>query len=167
MDKTQEELKKVFESKSLYRILCAIGIAIVAMLIFSAGIVVGFHKASFGRDWGNNYNENFGMGHRNMQMGGMEKTGMMDYYPNSHGAIGKIIKIELPNIFVQGKDNTEKVVLINTDTKMQKERADIKTEDLHVDDYVVVIGTPDSKGVIEAKLIRVIPSPEFLTQPEQ
>jgi hypothetical protein len=164
MKKIYEDMRKVFEAKVSFRILCGIGIGIIAMLIFSAGIIVGFHKASFGRAWGENYNENFGMGHRIASMGGIEKTGMMDYFPNAHGAVGKIIKIELPNIIVQDKDNTEKSVLIGADTKIQQGRIDVATADLKIDDFVVIIGTPDDKGIIEAKFIRVLPQPEFLNK---
>ena len=167
MKKIYEDIKKVFESRVSFRILCGIGIVIVALLIFSAGVTVGFHKASFGRAWGENYNENFGMGHYNGDLGGIGRIGMMDNFPNAHGATGKIIKMELPNIIVQDKDNTEKAILINTDTKIQKGRQSITTNDLKVDDFIVVIGSPNDKGVIEAKFIRVIPSPEFLNNPQQ
>jgi hypothetical protein len=151
-----EDIKKVFETKVAVKILYIIGIIIVAMIIFSAGISVGFHKASFGRTWGEHYNENFGMG----------KIGMTNYFPNAHGAAGKIIKIELPNIIVQDKDKTEKVVTIDADTKIQEGRADIETKDLHLDDFVVVIGEPNSQGQILAKFIRVLPFDIPVTPPQ-
>ena len=108
MKKIYENIKKVFEGKISFRILCGLGIIIVALLIFSAGIRIGFQKASFGRAWGEHYNENFGMGKRktNERMGDMRRIGVMDYFPNAHGATGKIIKIELPNVIVQDKKNT-------------------------------------------------------------
>ncbi len=164
MKKIYEDIKKVFESKSLFRILLSLGIIIATLLIFSAGITVGIHKASFGKSWGEHYNENFGMGIRNNRMMGgySPQYGMMGYFPNAHGATGKIIKIELPNIIVQDKDNIEKVISIDTDTKMEQGRTNITSTDLKIDDFVVVIGTPNDKGIIEAKLIRIIPSPEFL-----
>lgn len=155
---------KMLESKVLVRILYIIGIVIIATLIFSAGVTVGFHKASFGRAWGEHYNENFGMGHRNSRIMGIDKDGVMDYFPNAHGATGKIIKIELPSIIVEDKDNTEKVILIKEDTKIQKTREEIARTDLKLDDFVIIIGTPDAQGQIEAKFIRVLPSPEFLNQ---
>ena len=160
-----EKMKKVCESKTFKKILYTIGILIIAKLIFFAGILVGFHKASFGRAWGEHYNENFGVGHRsgyinNMMNGG----GMIDNFPNAHGAIGKIIKTELPNIIVEDKDNIEKVILVSNDTKIKKGVADITTSNLQINDFVVIIGTPNEKGVIEAKLIRVIPNQEFLKQ---
>ncbi|MCX6751863.1 MAG: hypothetical protein NT161_03850 [Candidatus Nomurabacteria bacterium] len=112
MKKIYEDIKKVFESKISTRILIGVGIVIVAMLIFSAGIFVGFHKASFGRDWGDNYERNFGMRPDRPMFG-------RDNFPNAHGATGKIIKVELPTIIVQDQDNTEKVILIKSDTQIQ------------------------------------------------
>ena len=58
---------------------------------------------------------------------------------------------------MQDKDNTEKVILIKSDTKIQKMKADIQTTDLSMNDFIVVIGSPDSQGQIEAKFIRVMP----------
>ena len=158
MQKIQEKLKKALESKMLVKFLYGTGIVIVAMLIFSLGVVVGFHKASFGRDWGEHYNENFGMERHSGRMG----IGLMGHFPNSHGAIGKIIKIELPTLIVQGKDNTEKVILTKEDTKLQKIREEIKVSDLKVDDFIIIIGSPNAQGQIEAKFIRVLPNPELL-----
>ena len=164
MKKIYEDIKKVFESSVAFKILCAIGTLLVAMLIFYAGINVGFHKASFGNDWGQHYEENFGIGHNNPYSGPMRAFGMMDYFPNAHGASGQILKISLPNIIVQDqdKDNPEKAILINANTIINKGGVAIKDTDLKTDDFVIVIGTPDSNGIIEAKFIRVIPSPQFL-----
>ncbi|MFZ1019877.1 MAG: hypothetical protein WAN61_02720 [Minisyncoccia bacterium] len=148
MKKISEEIKKVFESKTSFRILCGLGIIIVALLIFSAGIAVGFHKASFGRAWEENYERNFGM---------EPNHPLFDNFPNAGGAIGKIIKIELPTMIVQDKDNTEKVILLNNDTQIQKMQAKISENDLASGDFVVVIGTPNPQGQIEAKFIRVMP----------
>jgi hypothetical protein len=152
----KEEVKKVLDSKFLVRILKIIVVFIVVILIFSAGVTVGFHKATFGRDWGEHYNENFGMGHQ----GG--PTGGMDDFPNAHGAIGKILKIELPNIIVEDRDNTEKAILVGNDTQIQEGSNTLTSTDLKIGDFAVVIGTPDPQGVIEAKLIRILPNPESL-----
>jgi hypothetical protein len=149
MKKIYENIKKFFESRLLFKILCGIGIVVVALLIFYAGVTVGFHKASFGRAWAENYERNFGFGPDHSFAG--------DNFPNADGAIGKIIKIELPNIIVQDKDNTEKVILTNSDTQIQKMKNNITTNDLKIDDFVVVIGTPNTQGQIEAKFIRVMP----------
>ncbi len=161
---TKEDIKKVLESKVMIKILYLVVILIITMLIFYAGILVGFHKASYGLSWEKHYNENFGFGPRNTVRTDrmMEQIGMIDDFPNAHGAIGKIIKIELPNIIVQDKDNTEKVLSINTDTKIEESRTEVIATDLKINDFVVVIGTPNDKGIIEAKFIRVMPAPELL-----
>lgn len=155
MKKIHEKILSFFESKILVGVLYGIGIVIVLILIFSAGFSVGFHKASFGRAWGENYERNFGM------MPGRPEFGR-DNFPNAHGSVGKIIKIELPTIIVEDKDATEKVVLLNTSTKIQQKRKIIEQKDLKIDDFVVIIGSPNDKGQIEAKFIRIMPSPNFL-----
>ena len=158
MKQIYEKLKKVFESKVLVGIIYGVGIVLVALLIFSAGVSVGFHRASFGRSWGDNYERNFGM-----PPPGSPGFGFVnDSFPNAHGSIGKIINIQLPTIIVQDQDKTEKVVLIKDDTKIQKMRDNIKGSDLKVDDFVVVIGSPNAQGQIEAKFIRIMPAPNFL-----
>ena len=164
MKKIYEEIKNVFESKISFRILCLIGFFVVALLIFVAGVTVGYHKASFGRAWGEHYYENFGLGGRHFGMGStvMNKIGMMNYFPTGHGATGKIIRIEPPKFIMQDKDNTEKIIIIETDTEIREGRDNMTINDLATGDFVVIIGTPNELGQIEAKLIRVIPSPEFL-----
>jgi hypothetical protein len=160
MQNMKENIKKVLESKTAVKVLYGIGIVIVALLIFSAGITVGFRKASFGRAWGENYERNFGMMPNRPMFG-------RDNFPNANGAIGKIIKIALPTIIVQDRDNTEKVILTKSDTKIQKLKENIATSDLKIDDFIVVIGNPNEQGQIEAKLIRImplgmpVPSPAF------
>ena len=144
-----EKIKKILESKTLRGVLYGIGIILIATLIFCVGISVGFHQASFGESWSEHYNDNFGMG---------------NHSTNAHGAIGKIIKLQLPNIIVEDKDNTEKVILIADDTIIEKQGTGIKSADLQLNDFVVVIGSPNNQGQIEAKLIRVIPLPTALTQ---
>ncbi len=154
MKEIKENIRKVLESKKVFGVLLIVGILVVVSLIFQAGVYVGFHKASFGRDWGENYGRNFGMMNGRGYFGGM-----MGNFPNAHGAIGKIIKIELPNIIVQDRDNTEKVVITSNDTKIIDVRDSISINDLKVDENVVVVGSPNSQGQIEAKLIRIMPFP--------
>ena len=150
MKNIYEDIKKVFESKVSNKFLFAIGGIIILVATFSVGVSVGFHKASFGRAWGENYEKNFGM-MPNRQMFGR------DNFPNAHGATGKVIKIELPTIIVQDKDNTEKVILIKDDTQIQERKNNITANNLKIDDFITVVGSPNEQGQIEAKLIRIMP----------
>ena len=160
MRKLYEEIKRVFDSETSFRVLLVLGIAIVLLVVFSAGVNVGFRKASFGRAWGDNYERNFGMHFGRPMM--LER----DNFPNAHGATGQILKINLPSIVVQDRDKTEKVVLIKEDTQIHERMESVSPQDLKVDDFVVVIGNPNAQGQIEAKLIRIMPmgifpSPSF------
>ncbi len=153
MNPMEEKINKVLESKTLLTVLKIAGIIILALIIFSTGVAVGFHKASFNRLWGEHYYENFAPTRNSFQ------AWDLDDLPNAHGAIGKIIKKELPTLIVQDKDNTEKVILLKEDTKIEKIDEEISALGLNIDDFVVVVGSPNTSGQIEAKLIRVIPSP--------
>jgi hypothetical protein len=154
-EEIKNKIKDLSDAKTVKKTVSVIGVVVVAALLFQAGVFVGFHKASFGRDWDDNYENNFGTMHRGSLMMG----GMYDRLPNAHGAIGEIIKAELPTLIVLDKDNTEKVVLINDNTKIRKIDGDGTISDLAVGSFVVVIGSPNKTGQIEAKLIRITPNP--------
>ena len=152
----KNEIKSFAESKNFKKLIYAIGIVFIMFLIFQLGIIAGFRKASFSNDWGNNYERNFGPMHKAPPFIGNDLKEM----PNAHGAIGKIIKIEFPNIVVLDKDQTEKVVVIKDDTNILERRDKVTENSLVVDKFIIVIGNPNNQGQIEAKLIRIIPSPE-------
>lgn len=155
----KEKIKSFLESKSFKAVMYTLGIIAVIFIIFHAGMMAGFRKASFGRDWGNNYNMNFGTPRMGPKMMGGE-FGEFGNLPNAHGSVGEIIKIELPTIIVlDDKDQTEKVIKTDEDTNIQKMREDVLVKDLKVGDHVVVIGSPNSQGQIEAKLIRLLLAP--------
>ena len=145
-----EIMKDISESKVLKTVIYGFGILAAIFIVFQAGIIVGFHKATFGRDWDDNYSKNFGA---------HGPTMMPDNFPNAHGAFGKIIKVQSPTIIVEDNDNTEKVVLITSQTVIRKLRANASISDLVPDTLVVVIGSPNAQGQIEAKLIRILPAP--------
>ncbi len=157
------KIKDFVQSKKFVKILCGIGVIVVALIIFQAGIFVGYHKAAFSYKWGENYYHDFFGGPREERGLFKGPMGMMgiprEDFSSAHGVSGKIIKVDLPTIVIDGQDNVEKVVLIKDDTVIRSLRENIKPTDLKADDFVVVIGSPDDKGQIEAKLIRIIPSP--------
>lgn len=151
----KEDIKKIFESKKVLILAIIIGFLIIFAVIFKAGEIVGSHRASFGNNWERNYEKNFGM------MRGPGRDGFLggisDNLPNANGSVGKIIKVELPTIVVQDRDGLEKSVLINKDTVIRLMRQDVNPDTLRVNNFVVIIGSPNTTGQIEAKLIRIMP----------
>ena len=148
------DFKKIFQSKLFTKILAGIGIVIVALLIFQAGVLVGYHKAAFSYRGGQDYYHTFGEHRRNFPMG----MGREDF-SDSHGIIGKIIKTDLPTLVIEGQNKIEQVVLTNDQTMVRHLRDILKPSDLKTDDYVVVIGSPNDKSQIEARFIRLLPQP--------
>jgi hypothetical protein len=128
---------------------------VVALFIFQAGVIVGFRKASFSFGFGEKFYKTFN-GTQDNRFMGMGPKGLID----ENGAVGKIVKIILPEIVVSDRSNIEKSITVDDDTKIVKFRDAISAEELKVGDMVIVIGEPfPESGQIDAKLIRVIPSP--------
>ncbi len=152
----EQELKKIFESKKFLKLLYGLGILIVAGVIFHAGIEVGSRKASFGSAYGQHYFENFGM-ERHGPLGELS-----EHFSNPNGAVGKIIQVTPPTFVVEGSDNTEKVILVTDDTEILLGRQKVSDSELKIDGYVVVIGIPDERGQVEARLIRIMPTPPLM-----
>ena len=75
----------------------------------------------------------------------------------SSGVFGPIIKIDANKIIIRGKDNVEKIVVVDNNTVIRRFQDTLKISDLKVDDPIVIIGNPDGAGQIMAKLIRVMP----------
>lgn len=150
-------IEKFSQSKKVRYTLIGICVLIIALVIFQAGVFVGARKASY----------SYGFGRGGHMMGGMGMMGFDDrYLSNGHGAVGKIIRIDLPTFVVETPENTEKVVRIiatSTDsddrTLIRQFRENIEPATLKVNDYVVVIGSPNASSEIEAKLIRIMPTP--------
>ena len=142
--------KDFFGSKKISYALVGLFALIIALLIFQAGMFVGYRKAKFSYRMGDNFHRTFGE-----RKGGFARGD----FPGGHGTIGKIIKIDLPALVIEDKDNVEKIIIIKDDTAVRRFRESVKTSDLKIDDYVVVIGAPNAESQIEARLIRIVPAP--------
>lgn len=155
MPNNLKELKELMQSKSFRGILIGLGAAIVILLVFEAGALVGYRKAAFSFRFGNNYYRAFGdrgtvLFHMPLRGASME----------AHGAAGNIVSVNLPTFVVADRDNVEKEVLIATGTVLRHFNSTIQPTDLKVGDFTVVFGEPNGSSQIEARLVRVLPSPE-------
>lgn len=158
---------EIEKSKSSNKLKITIWIAggfLIALVIFAFGLAVGFHKAKFSCNWGENYERNFMGPHPGMMDGPRGPMGMMgekfrDFegrdFRNAHGLAGTIISITDNNIAIKDRDNKENTVAVSDKTIIKSGRDDIKITDLKNDQQVVVMGKPGDSGVINADLIRV------------
>lgn len=155
----KNKVNKFVESKKFMVIVYILGAIFILSFVFQAGMIAGYRKASFSRNWGDNYERNF-----SPMRGAPKFIDDIKGAPNAHGAIGKIIKVDLPNIVVLDKDQIEKVVVINDNTNILEMREKVTKDLLTTDKFIVVIGSPNDQGQIEAKLIRIMPSPEEMVK---
>lgn len=146
------DIKNLLQTKTFRGIVIGLLIAALAILIFQAGVFVGYRKAAFSFRFGDNFYRNFGNRGPRPDLGFPPAE-----LPGGHGAVGKIIKITGSEIVVADRENIEKTLIIDQDTLVRKLRNNATTTDLKVGDMVVAIGAPSDDGRIAAKLIRLIP----------
>jgi len=151
------DFNKFFQSKVFKGILLGVAGLIILLLIFKAGMIVGIKKADFSCRWSDNYHRNFG-GPKGGFWGGLGDREFMD----ANGTFGQIIKIDSSTLVIKGRNDVEKVVVVNDKTEIKSLKETIKITDLKVDDNIVVIGEPNESGQISAKLIRLLPAPPVL-----
>lgn len=155
---------KTPNSKSLKIALIVVGEILLIFLVFACGIAVGLKKAKFSYNWGENYERNFMGPHMiNENHPGFlpqPPRGFMNNFEgrdfrNAHGIAGKIVSISENSIIVIDRDNKENAILVTDKTLIKSRRDDLKISDLKTGDEIVVMGNPDTNGVINASLIRI------------
>ncbi len=131
--------------------LIALGGLFVLTLVFGAGFVAGRWSASPFR--------------------ALPLTARRDLtFKSGHGAIGMIRAIEGQKITIQSRDGKLETVLVSNDTQFDKNFKKISYSDLKINDPIVVIGSPNEDGEIDARLVGLIdpttirfPSRNFLS----
>ena len=157
----KEKIKRIKEKLDRFGIIKILIVIIIALIIFQAGVFVGYGKAMFYRSIGDRYSP-YDQKHARGEGFGEFGNFISDAnLPGGHGAVGKIVSINLPNIVVASPDNVEKTVNISNDTLIRQFRDTIGEKDLKVGDYVIVLGDTSStdNAVVNAKLIRLLPPP--------
>ncbi len=137
--------------KVLKPIILTIAALLALAIVFRIGMFVGYRKAMYSYDWGDNYHRMFG-GPKRGFFGEFEGRGFMD----AHGIFGTVLKIDGNTMVIQDKDETEKDVLVGTSTSIRKGNDAVALTNVSSTDRVVIIGAPNPQGQIDAKLIRVI-----------
>jgi hypothetical protein len=146
-------LSQFVKSKLFAGVVMGVAITLVVICIFEAGVALGYHEATFSSHWGENYSTNFG---------GTD-YGLDSHQPTAHGSIGKILSVSTSGatttLVVDGDSHPEQKVLVDSDTTIRSQENTMTVSSLTAGTYVVILGTPDDQGVIDAKLVRIVPSP--------
>ena len=145
--------KDFVHSRKFKITILVIFLLILAVLIFQAGTFLGFNRASFMCQWGQNYNRNF-LGER-----GSPGGGLFDNNPiRPHGIFGTVIKVSDSDLVIKDRDGVEKIVKISDDADIKSGRDSVKISDIKVGDEITIIGAPNSSAEIDADFVRVMPT---------
>lgn len=127
---------------------------VVIVLVLGLGILIGEKKAKFSYRWAEQYHKNFA-GPKTGFLGDWRKISLSPSdFIEGHGTFGEIIELRDTGFVIKGRGDVEKVIVTTKDTIVMKGRETVKNG-LKVGDNVVVIGSPNDEGQIEAKLIRI------------
>jgi len=74
----------------------------------------------------------------------------------SHGAVGTVSQIDAQTITVELRDGLSQVILVDSQTHLEKNRQRITLTDIKIGDQLQVVGSPADQGGITAKWIRVM-----------
>ena len=163
MNEEKQQNKKINQDVLKWIIIGLAGFVMI-VLIFSVGMFVGGMKARFSYQWAESYHKNFA-GPKSGFFGDWRMLPPPSDFIESRGTFGEIIKINDSDFVIKGQSDVEKVILITEGTIIQKGRDTIKKEELKVGDQIVIIGSPNEEGQIEAKLIRVFDEKEITMVP--
>jgi len=152
------DIKETTNSNKYKIILYILAGIVVILLVFQAGMYAGFKKASFSNRMGQMYFE---------QMRGGANSGQFSDFnrvlPNAHGAIGQIVSINGGKIVVEDRDGIDKTIRVSSSTVIKGFNGANNLEDLKVNDLIVVFGSPsEADSIVDARLIRTMPSPDLV-----
>ena len=146
-----------FTSHLFKGIVYGLAALLLALIIFQAGIFVGYRQAEFSSHWRDSYTMSF-----NDPRSAFAPFMRDQDDATPHGVVGEIASVSLPEIMVKGTGTAEEVVLVSTTTSIRNFRQDGVASDLKAGEQVIVIGTPNDSGQIEASFIRIVPPPPAL-----
>lgn len=127
----------IFANKWLRYGLIGLGSLTLAVLVFAAGFAAGRWSAS--------------------SFGPFARVQQREFnFRSGHGAIGMIQTIDGQKITIQSRDGKLETILVNNDTKFDKNFQQISFSDLKLNDTIVVIGSPNDEGEINARLVGLV-----------
>jgi preprotein translocase subunit YajC len=75
---------------------------------------------------------------------------------SGHGAIGTLQSVSGQTLAIELRNGTTQTVLIDKNTRIERNREKITLSDLKQGDWVTVIGSPNDQSQIVAKWVRVL-----------
>ena len=147
-------MKSFFQSNTVAKVLFILGALLVILIVFQAGLFVGYRQGAFSSNWDNSLGRDIRDPHSFFAP--FIRDGE-DAIP--HGSAGEIISVKLPLIMLKSVNGTEQIVVLSPTTTIRSLRDAASTSELSIGKNVIVIGEPGNDGEIEASFVRIIPPP--------
>ena len=135
----------------LRKTIYGLAILLAVLIIFQAGMSVGYRRATFLYHWDTSYSSGLGNPHSILAPFARDAD---DMNPNS--VIGNLVSVHMPLIMVKGPSSAERVVLLSSSTIIRYSGQDVSISNLSNGNQVLVIGAPDDQGQIRASFIRIL-----------
>lgn len=149
-----DSLEELLKSSRFQSVTIIIGFALVFLLLFQAGMYVGYRKAAFSYNMGDNYYRAFrGHGPTPFHMP------IRGDFVGSDGTVGKVVSVHLPMIVLTSRDNTERAAIVDDKTIVLQGSETTTPGTIQPDDFIVILGSPNEDSQVQAKLIRIVPPP--------
>lgn len=155
-------MNTILDSKKTRAILWIIGGFAVVLVVFGAGMVVGYRQGVFASHFGKDYLANF--------RGGVSM--MADVLPggppplNQYGMAGTVLGVDPSSsvISVEGPSGDEGWVVVNGGTMIREENRTISLRNVVPGNTIVVIGDPNGQGQVLARFIRIFTGSSSIPQ---
>jgi uncharacterized protein YodC (DUF2158 family) len=148
VENSQTKLSEKYDYGKVALILSGV---ILLFLFFGGGFVLGRYLTRPNRPIASKgpMGEHLGRGNNLDRQGGrLEMKG--------RGLLGEVTKLETDKITVRTRNDEEKIIIVNDQTKIKKQREDIKVGDIKEGDNIMVVGKASEEGTFLAKLIKVL-----------
>lgn len=142
-----ERVDEWVSSSTGHRIIVGVGIALIALMIFHAGVVFGsrrFRHPPQDRMW-----EFRGPGPINMRM-------PHDFIEDGHGAIGEVTAVTPSSITIATPDGSTFQILRTDTTRIRSFDNDASSSVIETGMHIMVLGKPGDQG-LTADLIKILP----------
>ena len=148
-------MKEIIKNPATRKLLKILGVVLAVLIVFSAGMAVGFLKGQFSERWDRNYMNT--MGGPRSPFSAFSDTD--DRAPTPHGTAGIVISFSNDQIAVKGPNGTESVIMISPETIIRQMHQLATTTDIKSGSWITAIGHPDESGHLVASFIRIMPAP--------
>lgn len=148
-------MKDYFQSHTISKIIAVLAGLLLILLIFQAGVLVGYRRGQFASNWTAAYGPGMMGEPRSIFAPFMHDGDDV----NPHSSIGEVVSVKLPSIMIKGANSAEQIVTVSPTTTIRYMHTNASTSDLVPGSQVLVIGEPEDNGSIDAVLIRIMPMP--------